>query len=240
MAKRLAFEDALLKDLKRPRRDRPTVKLRWVVVLFAVGAALAASASALLTLFSGNNHAQLAQAADDFVTRLARNQLEAAAELCAEGALGAQLIAAERARTFRPGALIIPEADPVALDGRVVQLERMRADLERAGLDWSEARAVGFGGVVARVMAPVRMHAPSSAIVGNIYLSDGQGVYTIEVSLKECLGSYVITDVWQWGALDVAPDAVRRHSRAQFRAFRDEEDLDGIRFKRPSHVFVRP
>lgn len=240
MAKRLDFEDALLKDLQRVRRDRPTVKLRWVVVLFAVGAAVAASASALLTLFSGNSRAHLAETAGSFVGHIANNEIAAAAELCAEGALGAQLIAAERARAFRPGALIIPESDPVALEGRMVQLERIRADLERAGLDWSQAQAVAFGGVSARVMDPVLMHAPSSAIIGNIYLTDGRGVYAIEVSLKECLGSYVITDVWQWGSLDVVPDAVRRHSRAQFQAFRNEEDLDGIRFKRPSHVFVRP
>ncbi|HQK75765.1 MAG TPA: hypothetical protein PKZ25_06175, partial [Candidatus Hydrogenedentes bacterium] len=63
MTKRLDFEDALLHDIRRNRRKRPTVKLRWVLAFFAVGIALAASASALLTLFSGNSHAPLAETA---------------------------------------------------------------------------------------------------------------------------------------------------------------------------------
>ncbi|HQK75763.1 MAG TPA: hypothetical protein PKZ25_06165 [Candidatus Hydrogenedentes bacterium] len=76
-------------------------------------------------------------------------------------------------------------------------------------------------------------------VVGNVYLSDGQGVYTIELSLMNCLGSYVITDIWQWGALEVAPDALKGHSRAQFETFRKDPADDGVTVKAPEHVFIK-
>ncbi|HOD49043.1 MAG TPA: hypothetical protein PLJ71_04940 [Candidatus Hydrogenedentes bacterium] len=240
MAKRLDFEAALLRDLQRKRRKRPAVRLPWVFALLLVSAALAASASALLTLFSGNSHAPIAETAANFASRLAGNQMQAAAELCPEGALGAQLVAAERARAFLPEAVALPQSAPGALENRIAQLSRVREDLERAGLDWNNARMLAFGGVSARVFDPVRMQQPSAAVIGNIYIGDGKGVYTIEVSLMNCLGSYVITDLWQWGALDIVPEAVKSHSRAHFEQFKNEKTEDGVEIKSPEHVFLKP
>ena len=127
LAKRLDFETALLKDIRRDGRPRATVKLRWVVGLFAIGAALAASASALLTLFSGNSHAPIAETATSFVLRVAGQEMEAAAEFCPEGALAAT-VAAERAAcsSRRPG---LANRSRCPRNGR--QLKRVRDDLER-------------------------------------------------------------------------------------------------------------
>ncbi|HNV21491.1 MAG TPA: hypothetical protein PLB67_16725 [Candidatus Hydrogenedentes bacterium] len=239
MTKRLDFEDALLHDIRRNRRKRPTVKLRWVLAFFAVGIALAASASALLTLFSGNSHAPLAETAAGFAARIAAGQMDAAVEFCAEGAMGSQLVATERARVFLPQALAIPQPSPNARADRLALLTRVRDDLARAGLDWENAQALAFGGVLAKVSDPARMQGTASMVVGNVYLSDGQGVYTIELSLMNCLGSYVITDIWQWGALEVAPDALKGHSRAQFETFRKDPADDGVTVKAPEHVFIK-
>jgi len=212
----------------------------WVLALFVVSAALAASASAILTFFSGNGHKAVVQTTAEFVSLLADNQLQAAAELCPEGALGAQLAAAERARVFLPEALSLPPSGPEAIEGRIAELSRVREDLERAGLDWNSAQAIAFGGVSAKVFEPSSMREASGALVGNIYLGDGQEVYAIEVSLMDCLGSYVITDIWQWGALDVVPDALKNHSRAQFEQFKNENPEEGIEVKDAVHVFLKP
>ena len=240
MAKQLDFETALLKDLKSTRRGGRTVKLRWVFVVFALGIAIAASASALLTLFTGDSHAPIAETATGFVGAIAGQRFDAAAEYCAEAPLGAQMVAADRARVFLPESLVVPQTDPNALADRVAQLNRVRADLERAGLDWANAKAIAFGGIMADVFDPVQMQEASAAVVGNIYLSDGQNVYTIEVSLMNCYDSYVIIDIWQWGVLDVVPEAVKDHSRAQFDTFKNERAADGIEVDRPEHVFVKP
>ncbi len=239
LAKRLDFETALLKDIRRDGRPRATVKLRWVVGLFAIGAALAASASALLTLFSGNSHAPIAETATSFVLRVAGQEMEAAAEFCPEGALGSQLVAAERGRVFRPDALVLPQTGPAALAERVAQLKRVHDDLERAGLNWSNARALAFGGVLAKAHDPSRMQGTATVAVGNIYISDGRGVFAVEVSLMNCLGTYVITDIWVWGALEIVPEALKSHSRAQFDEFKGEKPDDGVVVKAPEHVFVK-
>jgi hypothetical protein len=240
LTKRLDFENVLLHDIQRQRRKQPAVKLRWVAALFAVGAALAASASALFTLFGGGNHKAVAETASDFVLRIGANDMKAAVEFCPEGPLGAQLIAAEQARAFKPEAVSVPVVDPNAREERVAQLNRLRSDLENAGLDWAAAEATAFGGVAARVFDPTRMEGPATALVGNIYLTDGAGVYAIEVSLMNCLGSYVITDIWQWRPLDIAPETVEAHSRRQFDAFREETFAVSAEVDAPEHVFARP
>ncbi|MFO7973754.1 MAG: hypothetical protein R6V12_03885 [Candidatus Hydrogenedentota bacterium] len=240
MAKRLDFETALLKDLQRKREKRPIVKLPWVLGVFAVSAVLAASASAILTLFSSNGYKAVVETTSEFVSRLAENQLQAAAEFCPEGALGSQLTAAERARVFSPEALTLPPSGSDALETRVSQLNRIRKDLERAGLDWENARTIAFGGVCAEIFEPASMLEASGALVGNIYITDERKVYVIEVSLMDCLGSYVITDIWQWGALDIAPDTLKNHSRAQFDQFKNEHAEDNIEIKTPEHVFLKP
>lgn len=208
--------------------------------MFVVSAAVAASASAFLTLFSGNAYKSVIETTSEFVSQLAENQVRAAAEFCPEGALGGQLAAAERARAFLPEAFSLPPSSPQALETRVTQIKRVREELERAGMNWENARVIAFGGVSAKVFEPTSMREASGALVGNIYISDEQGVYVIEVSLRDCLGSYVITDIWQWGALDVVPEGLKDHSRAQFDLFTNEHSEDGVEVKAPEHVFVKP
>jgi hypothetical protein len=239
LAKRLDFENALLNDIRKKRRKRPTVKLRWVLALFAVGIALAASASALLTLFGGNSHAPLAETAAGFAARIATEQMDAAVEYCAEGAMGSQLVASERARLYLPGAAAAFLPDPNARANRMALLTRIHDDLARAGLDWQNAQMLAFGGVLAKVSDPARMQSAASVAVGNVYLDDGHGVYTIEMSFMNCLGSYVITDIWQWGALEVVPEALKAHSRALFETFRKEPATDSAVVKAPEHVFIK-
>lgn len=208
--------------------------------MFVVSAAVAASASAILTFFSGNGYSAAVKTTAEFVSLLAENQVPAAAEFFPEGALGGQLAAAERARAFLPEALSLPSSGPEALETRVAQLQRVRDELQRAGMNWENARVIAFGGVSAKVFEPTSMREASGALVGNIYISDEQGVYVIEVSLMDCLGSYVITDIWQWGALDVVPEGLKDHSRAQFDLFANEHSEDGVEVKAPEHVFVKP
>ncbi len=239
LTKRLDFENALLNDIRRKRRKRPTVKLRWVLALFAVGIALAASASALFTLFGGNSHAPLAETAAGFAACLAAGDMDATVEYCAEGAMGSQLLASERARHYLPGAAAAFQLDPNARASRVALLTRIQDDLARAGLDWQNGQVLAFGGVLAKVSDPASMQSTASVAVGNVYLDDGHGVYTIEMSFMNCLGSYVITDIWQWGALEVVPEALKRHSRALFETFRKEPAADSVTVKAPEHVFIK-
>ncbi len=243
MSKRLDFDGALRADMRRKRTRRPRIGLRGLTglaVLALLVVALTGGASALFTSFA-LDRGLLIDTTVGFLAAVASENPEAALRFCAEGDVGAQHLAAEDARTFQPGygaSTIVAAPDRAA---RLALLSDMRAELTQAGVDWAALTPLAFGGTSARVFDADLMQKPASVLVGNVYFSSADKLYAIEVSLRECLGTFVVVDVWRWETLNITPKQVKSHATEQHRALKREPALpDGpAELDRPRQVFVK-
>jgi len=106
---------------------------------------------------------------------------------------------------------------------RQAVLAKIRKDVEAGGGRWSDAKALAFGGVRARVLNPGSEAA--TAVTGNIYFAVGNRVYALEVSAERLDDRYIPTDFWQCAPLScdaTQTDAMEAHSQQCYEAFLNE------------------
>jgi len=243
---RLELEEDLLARIARGGRPRRTRRLRWPPVRWVFFLlVLAATATAIAAWVSDSlvKRTALARTINTFVTSLAANDLDRAVTVCAEGDEGARLLRDSEshafiARTF--GASPAPSALPQARSARLETLALIRAEAARAGVDWRRVRPLAFGGLEAEVFRPEEMREPVTALVGDVYLDSGGNVHALEISLRDCGGTYVIVDVYQCARVDVDPERIEQDSLERFLRFdlEPERPMRGTALRNPRHVFI--
>lgn len=120
------------------------------------------------------------------------------------------------------------ETTILALDSSI--LERIRADLNAAGVKWQNTRPLAFGGVRARVTDPVLGPWDVTAVTGNVYFAAGDKVYALEVSAQREGNQYIATDIWQCVPLDASAEdieALESHAQAGYQDFVSEKPHAG-------------
>ena len=237
LSSKLHFEDTLMRDMRRRKRHHPVVRIRTIAIFFLFGA-LAAAGGAMVLFFFNNPGKKPALAMAAFAEAIKANDLPGAAQNCKEGALGAQLLIAEQAKSFKPKALKPLEQNEAVLAGCIERLGTIRAELESAGLDWTQAKVFAFGGVSSSVFNPEVMLEPVEAIAGNIYITDENGAYFIELTTMKCFESYVIMDIWQWGRLEGG--AIKAHAGNVLAEFKEDSfDIPDAELGKPASIYYK-
>ena len=241
--KRLEFEGDVLAQIYTPSVLRPRVRARrrtfrtlTIAVVLTAGAALGGGMLVQSGFFSADRRA-VTHTAETLLSGLAAGDMALAASVCAESSEGARRLANEEGNAFRQAA---PAAvNQEALEARRNTLQAIRTELEQAGVVWSDARPVAFGGIRGRVIDEAAMQNPITVIAGTLYFASAGRTFALEFTAWRCNGAYVVTDVWQGSAVTASPGELKAHSQGQFDAFLQEppdaEVSLGIEY--PKHLF---
>lgn len=105
-------------------------------------------------------------------------------------------------------------------------VEKIRTDLQAAGVKWENARPLAFGGVRAQVADPSSPPEPVTAVTGNVYFAANGKVYALEISAERIGDAYVATDIWQCVGIKTNADnlkSLEAHAKAGYTAFMAEQ-----------------
>lgn len=211
-----------------------------VAMMLCASVVLMAAAPHSLGFSSSNT--DLAQTLAAFVGALREGRLEAALAQCAAGDAGLRAVQAEDQRVYRSEA---SETNRLASSDRfqiefLDTLADLYADLARAGLDWTRARAVAFVGAGAYARHPELMRRSVRVATGEVYIACGDRLYAVEVSARRPDGRYYISDIWAWRSVGPLPADTRSLAETRFREF-DQEDAashTGVRLSRIRRIFI--
>lgn len=182
------------------------------VALVATGGAVASRAG-----FFGTERKSIHSMCRTFVRGLAEGDGAAAVEACAESERGARLLAMEEADVFGE-AITAHSANP---ETQRNALRALHVELERAGVQWSNATLIAFGGIRARV-ENAAMKRPLTVLAGEIYFQSGGRNFAIEISAWRCNGDYVIVDVWKGAPIDEQTADLPARAQARFAEFPEQ------------------
>ncbi|MDX9971369.1 MAG: hypothetical protein RBU21_00120 [FCB group bacterium] len=217
--KPLEFEPSLWADVGRvrqPRRAKPFHK-RYGTMAFL---GLIAAVGMWAWLHGSNDNRAIAHMAST------------AFQWVRDGQINLQLLSSSEPSSLLGGAKVSAESRPDASSPwtspaeaplRQAILARIRADIEAKGGTWTDARAVAFGGVRARVADNAGVGA--EALTGNVYFVAGGRVFALELSAERVGDAFIPTDLWQCTALNVSPTdlpAIEKHAQDCFQAFMNE------------------
>lgn len=122
---------------------------------------------------------------------------------------------------IQPGTPVDAYLDPGA-QGLSERVAAQRSALTEAGVDWSSATAIGFGGCMATVK-PKRERSTAAAI-GWLYVKSNDRVYGIELSAREVDSDLRVTEIWKSEAIAQTPAI---HSQQAFETFVRETPAAG-------------
>lgn len=238
---RLEFEPALIAQITQAsRRPAPERRKPWYTI-GALGVLVAILTVAFSLRFGNRDERAVIAMVEEFGEGIIANELDRSLALFEDGAIGAPLIAAERARIGNGQG--VAELSPAAMNRaqaeRRATLMLLREELEAAGLRWDDAELVAFGGVQADVRVPELMRRAAVGITGNLYLRSGGRHYRIEVSAKRCRRRYVLTDIWQWGPVELPETALQPHASEKYLSFKNElNPSTASPVQQPRFIFV--
>lgn len=201
--KRLEFERDLFANhtpiyIRKAERRRGANLLRFFIgVLVLAGiAGISLAITSAAGFFSGEKRS-IERMTRTFISGLAKGDGAGALQACAEGEQGRQLIQAEEREVFGQAAAASPED----MEQQSGVLRGLRTELDRVGVDWSDAKPIAFSGVRARIESE-GMKRPLTVLAGNMYFTSGPRTFSVEVSAWRCAGEYVVVDVWKGGAVE--------------------------------------
>lgn len=243
--RRIEFDDELLAELCRVRRRRrkpARTRRRWPWRLGAVAVAglLIGWMGTPLRSKSDDEHA-LKHMAAVLIASLAENNLREALALWAKGEVQIAVPGEVEGSVVAAGA---PQEQPPPTESthraRLALLEKIRSDLEKAGVRWDAVRLLAFGGVRARVHDSAGMTPPETRTVGDLYFTSRGKVFAIELSACEVKGVAFLIELWRWLPLDVAPEGVEDHWRRRCQSFEREpvNDDQAVTLSRVRRVFI--
>ncbi len=238
---RLEFEPALIAQITHGGRSHQPVKGRRWHTIGILGILVAVLTVAFSLRFGNRDERALISMAETLGQGLISGQIEPALAIFEEGEIGAPLIAAERARVGNGQSMIEPSPSSLnrAQIERRATLTLLREELEEDGLRWEDAELVAFGGVQADVRAPDLMRRSAVGITGNLYFRSGGRYYAVEISAKRCRRSYIPTDIWQWGPVDLPQGALQPHASELYLTFKNElNPTAGSTVQQPRFIFV--
>ena len=229
---RLEFERQVLigpavEASRQPSRPIPWKGLARAAMagLLAAGLALAGAGVFRFLASRDPEKAALAQTARLFVAAMQAYNLDAAIELCSAGAAGGKLVRGDVVRVTSE------KARPPESSAEIAKLEqdRMRAALRgiwksatELGMDWKSAAPVAAGGVRADVCDPGSMIHAATVLTGEIYVSSGQALFSVEFSARYCAATFVVTDLWKCERLNITPSSLEADVVQHQRAFQSE------------------
>jgi hypothetical protein len=203
-----------------------------------LGLVLAATAVAAGTWgwFHFNDEKALAETSKAFMDALKTGNASASTAILASSEAGATLLAKDIVRVQAKA-----QADPKADKHEMTPtLDQIHDTLAKDGVDWSNVQPLAFGGVRAQVADPATMKTYATVVNGELYFGSGAGVFAVEFTSRKCGSMFVITDIWQYHALDVTKEKLAEYSNKRFREFADEQEdpKDTVKLRSPKHIFV--
>lgn len=242
--RRLDFEGEALAQIYAPTISRPRrrAKSRFMGGVFAVAAVLSVAVlgGGMLVqngLFFGADRRAITKTTESLLGGLASQDYSLALSVCAEGAEGAQRLAALEAKTF--GTITSVAVAEDAREERIAALDNLRAELADAGVNWNDIQPIAFGGIRGRIINSADMRGPVTSLAGSVYFASRGQIYSLEFTAWRCEGVYVITDVWQGSEVSVGYADLEPLSAAQFDAFEREapEPDSPVEIEYPKHLF---
>jgi hypothetical protein len=183
----------------------------------------------------------LSETVTRLLEHLADDDFRAAASLCAESPRGRELLESSNAQRLTAAGLGARTGSPEELlEERIRRLAIVRRDAEELGVQWADITPLAFGGAKGLLTAPGITRRPVAAIIGSVYFRSAGRVYRLEVTLRECGGEYVVTEVWQCEPSEAGPSDLRQDSYQNFLRFSLAPTPGGARYQvdDESHVFV--
>jgi hypothetical protein len=194
-----------------------------LIAAFVVGVAVAAAAYGVWT-WGQNRHADVRDFARGFFAALQHGDVEETLRFCPESERGLALLMDDERRVKQdPPDDPNTEAVSEAREQRLAQLQALRREAVDLGVVWEEAAPAAFTGVIAELFDGEEMVHPVTSVTGFLCIvSDGR-VYALELTARQCPQGFVVTGLWGWEALNVAPDALQAFSDERYEEFAAEQ-----------------
>jgi hypothetical protein len=199
-------------------RPRKGVWLGLVVLLLLA----AGSTGALGFGMFDSERSSLKRGAGRLADCLIKADCESLVELFPESDEGLTLLAAANQKAF--GVDVASGQNQKSSQERLAELQLKRAELERLGLDWKNAKAVAIGGIRARVSDEQLMKGDISVFAGFLYIENGESLHALELTARLCEGKWIFLDTLKCKKVAKSAGGAKQDTKETYNAFANETD----------------